>query len=166
MAEELMLRRERVSWPAIFAGTFIALGIEATFGLLGLAILHPSLLLGRLGPAAGIWLVVLSVFALYFGGRAARRLSGASSRAIGMYHGLATFGLSIFAALLIASMLAGSVVTTVQSGLASMLAAGSGWWLFLTLGLSGLAAITGGLSGEPVKAQVTVERPSDLRSAA
>jgi hypothetical protein len=166
MAEESMFRKERISWPAIFAGTFIALGIEATFGLLGVAVLHPSLFLGRLGPAAGIWLVVLSVIALYVGAQAARRLSGTTDRIAGAYHGLATFGLSVFAALLVALLLAGSAATAVLTGLSNMVSAGSGWWLFLTLGLSGLAAITGGLSGEPVKAPVTVERPSDLRSAA
>src|SRR6185437_1909013 len=84
----------RMSWPAIFAGTFVFLAIEVTFGVLGTAVFasaanpasaHP---VSGMSAGIGIWLVILSIIALYFGGRAASALSGTTSSHVGMYHGL------------------------------------------------------------------------------
>ena len=54
----------RMSWPAIFAGTFVFLAIEVTFGVLGTAVFasaanpastHP---VTGMSAGIGIWLVI------------------------------------------------------------------------------------------------------------
>jgi hypothetical protein len=44
MADGFIDRRigSRRSWPAIFAGSFVFLAIEVTFGVLGTAVLRPQ----------------------------------------------------------------------------------------------------------------------------
>ena len=80
------------SWSGIFAGTFLFLAIEATFGILGVAIfgtIHPGApVVPIIGVGIGIWMVILSIIALYFGGKLASKLSGAFNRNLGMYAGL------------------------------------------------------------------------------
>src|SRR5579862_7030360 len=98
----------RASWPAIFAGTFVFLAIEVTFLALGIAIFGGSAAApgsATMTTGISIWAGILTLFALYFGGRTAGRLSGTADRNIAMYHGLVVFGMSIFAAILVAVMI-------------------------------------------------------------
>ena len=150
--------RSRMSWPAIFAGTFVFLAIEVTFGVLGTAIFasaanpastHP---VSGMSAGIGIWLVILSIIALYFGGRAAAALSGTIDSHTGMYHGLVTFGVSVFTSVVVGAMVLGT--TTLAPATRAASAAGpatvsdhvatAGYWLFVALVLGMIAAAIGG----------------------
>jgi hypothetical protein len=163
--------RSRMSWPAIFAGTFVFLAIEVTFGVLGTAIFasavnpasaHP---VSGMSAGIGIWLVILSIIALYFGGRAATALSGATDRHIGMYHGLVTFGVSVFTSIVVGAMLLGSTTLAPATRAASAgpatvsdYVATAGYWLFVALLLGMIAAAIGG-------SQARKKEPGELATA-
>lgn len=147
-------RMAGVSWPAIFAGTFVFAAIEITFGVLGAAIFAPG---GVWGAGAGVWLIVLSIISMYFGARACSHLAYAADRTNGMYHGLATFGVSSFLAIIITALALLSTFggATVQATNATAVAPHSvfqavqtaGWWLFGALGGAFIAAWIGGTHG-------------------
>jgi hypothetical protein len=162
---EESVRRTGMSWSAVFAGTFVFLSIEATFGALAVALFPSGPTAGILGPGPGVWMIVLSIIALYFGGRAAAHLSGEFRRLDGMYYGLVTFGLSILASVLMAVMIAGN--TANAAALPATIAANA-VWLFVTLILSGIAAGIGGALGVPerIKGTAVREPPKSIRSVA
>lgn len=130
----------RVSWSSVFAGTFVFLAIEVTFGLLALAIFGRET--SGLSAGAGIWMIILSIIALYFGAKTAAHFSGEDRRLNGMYYGLVTFGLSIFSSILIAAMAVGSMANPARALLNGV--AANAAWLFITLILGGIAAALGG----------------------
>jgi hypothetical protein len=144
---------EVVSWPAIFAGTFVFVAIELTFGVLGTAIFAPG---GVWSGGAGVWLIVLSIISMYFGARAAAHLARSPNSLNGLYHGLATFGVSAFTAIVIAALAlmtsfggrAGTLAQA-QGGPATIFqgAQTAGWWLFGALCGAFIAAMIGGSSG-------------------
>ncbi|MGB7191143.1 MAG: hypothetical protein WBD10_13455 [Acidobacteriaceae bacterium] len=101
----------------------------------------------------GIWMVILSIIALYFGGKLAARLSGSSTRNLGMYAGLVTFGMCIFTAVLMTA-LALSATVSGSTGIASAgpvrvadIITTSGYWLFVALVLGMISAASGGIHG-------------------
>jgi hypothetical protein len=154
-----------MSWASVFAGTFVFLAIEVTFGMLASAIFAPVHASRGLGAGPGIWMIILSIIALYFGAKAATQLSGETHKLNGMYYGLVTFGLSIFSSILFASMVAGNTVNAGRALLA--LGAANAAWLFVTLILGGIAAGIGGASSVSAAAQpVSIEERSTLRPAA
>lgn len=148
------------SWTGIFAGTFLFLAIEATFGVLGVAIFASATNPNVANPVGfgisaglGIWMVILSIIALYFGGKLAARLSGSSTRNLGMYAGLVTFGMCIFTAVLMTA-LALSATVSGSTGIASAgpvrvadIITTSGYWLFVALVLGMISAASGGIHG-------------------
>jgi hypothetical protein len=148
------------SWSGIFAGTFLFLAIEATFGILGVAIFASATNPASANPVGpgisagvGIWMVVLSIIALYFGGKLAARLSGANTKNVGMYAGLVTFGMCIFTSVLITALTLGSTVSGATGigyaspvRVADMLTTG-GYWLFVALVLGMISAASGGIHG-------------------
>ncbi|MEO8724817.1 MAG: hypothetical protein ABI383_01730 [Acidobacteriaceae bacterium] len=146
----------RFSWSSIFAGTFVFLAIEVTFGVLGAAIFASATNPASANPIGtgiatglGIWMIILSIIALHFAGRVAGGMSGTIDRSVGMWHGLVTFGMCIFTTALVVSMSvisAASATPTATPGegyIVHTLVTG-GWWLFFTLVLSMIAAGTGG----------------------
>ncbi len=168
------LTGHRASWSAIFAGTFVFLAIEITFLALGIAIFG-----GTTSPASGtmatsilVWAGILTLFALYFGGRTAGRLSGTGSRNIAMYHGLVTFGMSIFSALVVAVMiLAPAEIASAGNASLSLLTVRhmfveGGYALFAALLVGGILACIGAASEAKHNAAPPVERPSNLRTVA
>jgi hypothetical protein len=180
--ETITLRtREPARWSAIFAGMFAFLAVEATFGVLGTAIfasaVNPNAAHPVTGMSAGIgiWMLVLTVISLYVAGRIAGHLSGATRKFDGMYHGLVTFGLCIFASVLTATMILGSTasaasasVTASTATLGSIISTG-GWWLFFSLLLGGWAAMVGASNAIPtnaVPASVREIRDTNVRRAA
>lgn len=108
----------RLEWGAIFGGGVAALGIAAMLYALGLALglswidpqdpssLRPS------GIFSGIWLVVVSLVALFVGGYVAARGAGVMSRGPGALHGLVMWGLSVVAS----AWLIGNVASAVVRG--------------------------------------------------
>jgi hypothetical protein len=143
-----------VGWASIFAGTFVFLAIETTFGLLAAAIFPATHAAGALAAGPGIWMIVLSIIALYFGAKAASHLSGEARKLNGMYYGLVTFGMAIFSSVLIATMMAGNTASAAVT-LSAMVAANAAW-LFVTLILGGIAAGIGGALGVPEPATTSV----------
>ncbi len=134
MAEEVNIRTEeprphyygyepfkRVSWPAIFGGTFVALGVTllfATFGLwIGFASWNPQT--GG-GPVVWsvIWYLITAFFALFFGAWATTKLSGNPDKGIATLHGLVTWGLTTATVfVLMGSALGGLFASVLQSPL-------------------------------------------------
>ena len=156
--------RAGASWSSIFAGTFVFLAIETTFGLLGAAVFPGVHTGGTLGAGPGIWMIILSIIALYFGAKAAGHLSGELRRLNGMYYGLVTFGLSIVACVVIAALIVGNSPNAGSASL-TMLDANAAW-LFVTLILGGIAAGIGGAQAIPAKAVPVVQPPVTMRPAA
>lgn len=163
---EESVRRTGMSWSAVFAGTFVFLSIEATFGALAVALFQSGPTARTLGAGTGVWMIVLSIIALYFGARAAAHLSGEFRRLDGMYYGLVTFGLSILASMLMAVMIVGN--TTANAAALPAMIGANALWLFVTLILSGIAAGIGGALGVPDKARgaAVQEAPKSIRSVA
>lgn len=156
-------QRERdsyFSWGSIFAGTFVFLAIEVTFGLLGAAIFASASapgtatpMNGGVGWGLGIWMVILSIIATYFGAKTAGRLSLTIDRNRGMYQGLVVFGMSIFTSILVVALALGASAPGAANpqhyrptSIADVVAVG-GYWLFVALFLSMIAAATGGAHG-------------------
>jgi amino acid transporter len=172
------LREGYFSWASIFAGTFVFLAIEVTFGVLGAAIFASASartatpMNGGTGWGLGIWMVILSIIAVYYGAKTAGRLSRTTDRTQGMYQGLVVFGMSIFASILVVALAVGSSApaslnpqvyrpTTVAN-----FAAAGGYWLFVALVLSMIAAGIGGAHGASTKELPPVERRDNLRQVA
>ena len=170
----------RMSWPAIFAGTFVFLAIEVTFGILGTAIFasaanpssaHP---VSGMSAGIGIWMVILSIISLYCAGRAASTLSSTTNSHVGMYQGLVTFGMSVFTSILVGAMVLGSTTVAPASSATSAgaatvgsVVATAGYWLFVALLLGMIAAAIGGsqaINKLPVQRTET-ESPSIRRVA-
>lgn len=168
------------SWSGIFAGTFLFLAIEVTFGILGMAIFASAS--NPTGPqpvstgihwGMGIWMVILSIISMYFAGKLAARLSGAPSRNSGMYAGLVTFGMCIFTTVLIVAFALGSTVGghtgiayAAPTAIANVLATG-GYWVFVALVLAMIAAASGGIHGsESGRLHTRPEARTDERRAA
>lgn len=157
MSADLYLRPvSRVTWSSIFAGTFVFLAIEITFGVLGVAIFASATNPASANPVGagislglGVWMLVLTIIALHFAGRVASSLSTVADRASGMWQGLVTYGLCLFTTLLIASM---SIVSTASAATATNPTEGyivhaittGGWWLFFILVCGMIAAGVGG----------------------
>lgn len=152
----------RTSWGAIFAGTFVFLAIEATFGLLAVAIFGTSAVPG-IGAGKGIWAIVLSFIAVGIAARATVHLGGISNSWSAMYHGLATFGLCIFTSFLIAVGMSLAVPAAAMS--AVNVIGANPTWLFFTLLAAGIAAI-GGARPVAAAAEARMEERSAFRPAA
>jgi len=161
----------RLSWPAIFGGTFFALGIMLVLSLFGVAI--GAAAAGPEGATqgvriwAGVWSLITIFLAFLGGGWLAARASSIT-RVEGRLHGVVTWGLGITAifyfavnsttriAGVIASMTGNVGQTSITPGLLeNFTASGAAWAVIITLvGLIG--AILGGHAGayisEPVAA--------------
>jgi hypothetical protein len=168
----------RFSWSGIFAGTFLFLAIEATFGILGVAIFasatspHSNNPVGAgISTGVGIWMIVLSIIALYFSGKLASRLAGAADRTSGMYAGLVTYGMCVFTSVLLTAFVLGSTVAGV-TGIANAgptrmadILITSGYWLFAALVLAMIAAASGGIHGS-ADLPATLDRTTEAKRIA
>lgn len=119
---------KRVSWGAIFAGTFISLVVLITLGLLGMAIG-----LGFTNPAergelkgfgiwSGIWWFIVFLISLFIGGWVAGRLSGVDRRIDAMLHGAVTWAVSILVIFFLLTTTLGKVIGGTMSTLTQSLA--------------------------------------------
>ena len=154
--------RSRVDWGAIWAGVFAFIGIWSVFGLLGAAIFasaaNPQAAqpVTGMGWGMGIWAIVLTIIAMYVGGRVTGSLTSIANRREGVVHGLAMFGLSVAAALVI-MVLAGNgtsstaAETAVRSPYLLDVMSGLGWAGFLSLFFGWLAAMGGASTGAQQK---------------
>jgi cellobiose-specific phosphotransferase system component IIC len=156
----------RTAWGAIFGGTFVYLAIMATFGVLGSAIFVNA----RSEVGVAVWMTILGIIALYFAGRVSAKLANVHDRNTGMYHGLIAFGLSVFASILVLSLVFGSTVggtaragaTLTRSDIVNVASRG-GWGLFIALFLGMIGAAIGGSQAAPKEPKA---EPREIRRVA
>ncbi|MBD3346622.1 MAG: hypothetical protein GF401_16325 [Chitinivibrionales bacterium] len=103
----------RISWGGIFAGLFVALGVQMLLGFLGaaigLAVVNPANP-GKLTIAVVIWLIISGIISLFIGGWVAGRLSGEPSGLDRGINGLVVWGLvSLFSFYLAATTAVGII---------------------------------------------------------
>ena len=167
----------RANWSAIWAGMFTFAAIWSIFGVLGEAIFTSSANPHAGGPVSGmsigmgVWMVILTIIALYFGGRVTGGMAGVTSRGEAATYGMVMFGLSVIATLLVvlfaAAAASGSVVTepagTHTPYMLTMLS-DMGWIGFFSLFLGWLAAMGGAASA--VKSLTPANNVRDIRPAA
>lgn len=167
--------RSRVDWGAIWAGVFTFVGIWSVFGLLGAAIfassanpqtVHP---ISGMGVGMSIWAIVLTIIAMYVAGLETGRLAAITNRHDGMIHGMAMFGLSLVAALIVIGVGGSGISNTATESAHNLyfmnLLSGLGWAGFFSLFLGWLAAMGGASSG--VRRIPVSEKPvQPIRNAA
>ena len=110
---------KRVSWGAIFGGTFISLAIMVLLGSLGIAIgattIDPATgetpSARAFGIGAGIWWIGSSMLALFGGGWAAGRLAGPRRPLESTLHGLVTWSFTTTIAVALMTTAVGSMVS-------------------------------------------------------
>jgi hypothetical protein len=112
----------RASWGAIFVGVVIALAVNLTLQMLGLALgslaINPTTEVNPfegLASGAAIWIAASMLIALFSGGYAAGRLAGYQQDATGILHGLAVWGVMTLVTWLMLSTFAGSIMNGVAN---------------------------------------------------
>jgi hypothetical protein len=169
----------RLDWGAIWGGMFTFAGIWAVFGFLGIAVFSSVGTLNATHPAPGtavgmgIWVIVLTIIAMYVGGLETGRLAAASNRLGGIVHGLVMFGLSLVGVLALIAVAEAGMSGVGITGTAATTHAynyfgvGSGfaWTGFLSLFFGWLAAMSGASVG--AKRKIEVSKPvQPMRTAA
>jgi hypothetical protein len=110
---------KRVSWGAIFGGTFMSLAVMVLLGSLGLAVGATSIdpqtgetpSLRAFGIGAGIWWLVSGGLALFGGAWAASKLAGPRRRLESTLHGLVTWSFTTTLAVILMSTVVGSMIS-------------------------------------------------------
>ena len=127
--------RSQIQWGAIIAGLAVGLAVQMVLTLLGLSIGASSIDLRETHPgggiplATGLWTGVSMLISAFIGGYVASRLSGASVRAEGLFHGAVLWAVTsvVFAWLgtTALSFMIGGLFTTLGGGM-QMLGQGVG----------------------------------------
>jgi hypothetical protein len=110
---------KRVSWGAIFGGTFMSLAVMVLLGSLGLAVGATSIdpqtgetpSLRAFGIGAGVWWLVSGGLALFGGAWAASKLAGPRRRLESTLHGLVTWSFTTTLAVILMSTVVGSMIS-------------------------------------------------------
>ncbi|HEU5452635.1 MAG TPA: hypothetical protein VFU76_11650 [Terriglobales bacterium] len=162
-------RQRGASWSAIFAGAFVFIAVMATFEALGIAIFGGSAP-GALATGLTVWTTVLGIISLTLAGRAAGRLSYSVEKSHATYIGLVTFGLSVFATILVVALVATAVGannpgTQVAGWPANIFAAG-GYGTFVSLVLGMIGCVLGARGAVPAAGAPAVEAAPNLRRIA
>jgi hypothetical protein len=90
--------RSRVSWGAIFAGTFVALTVYVLLSVLGLALglsVAPQASGDALASSAGIWAIVTGLLALFSGGCVTTRCTAGETRTEAVIYGVILWGVML-----------------------------------------------------------------------
>jgi hypothetical protein len=169
-ASGIPVARSGTPWGAIWAGVFSFTAIWSVFGLLGAAIFstagntaNPS---AGIGWGMGIWSIVLTMIAMYVGGRVTGHLANVSVRNEGALYGMTMFGLAVIAALVVV-VFSGAAAGNGAASAPFMLTVFSsvGWFGFVALLLGWLCAMGGASSAVREERQATAP-VRDIRSAA
>jgi hypothetical protein len=111
----------KLSWGAIFGGTFVALGVWILLLTLGLALGLSSVDSTDPGSArsagigTGIWSLIAPLIALFVGGMVASRTAGVVDKMGGALHGAVLWGLTTLAGVIIMGMALSSLLGAVFS---------------------------------------------------
>jgi len=116
---------KRISWAAVIAAVIIALALQLVLNMIGAGFGFSAIdpLQGEtpsattFSIAAGIWMVVSSIFALFAGGWLASYLAGVTRDEDGTLHGLVTWGLSALFVVLFLMTMFGSLLGSTLNGL-------------------------------------------------
>ncbi|MFL5348070.1 MAG: hypothetical protein ACJ8AT_25035 [Hyalangium sp.] len=132
----------KLSWGAIFGGTFVALGVWILLYALGLALGLSSVDPSNPGSAksagigTGIWSLIVPLIALFAGGLVASRTAGVVDKMGGALHGAVLWGLTTLVGVVVMGMVISSLMGAVFNvGKTAVGAAGSA--------ISGVASQTG-----------------------
>lgn len=146
-----------VNWGAIWAGVFTFVAIWSVFGMLGMAIFasaaNPNAARPLTGMTVGegVWAIVLTIIAMYVAGRETGHLAAVTTRNEGVVHGMAMFGLSVVATVVIiaiaGSNVGGSGAASAHGPYTLGVISGLGWAGFISLFLGWLAALGGASAG-------------------
>jgi len=108
----------KLSWGAIFGGTFVALGVWVLLYSLGLAMglssvdpADPSSAKAA-GIGTGIWSLITPLIALFAGGWVASRTAGVMDKMGGAVHGAVLWGLTTLAGVIVMGMALSSLLGT------------------------------------------------------
>ena len=156
--------RSTTPWGAIWAGVFSFVAIWSVFGLLGAAIFSSAAPVGNItagstgiGWGMGIWSIILTMIAMFVGGRVTSHLGGITNRGDGVVCGMTMFGLAVISTLIVvvlSGMAAGNGTAAAAPFVVSVFAS-IGWFGFVALFLGWLCAIGGASSVRRVEAQTT-----------
>jgi hypothetical protein len=157
--------RRQTEWGAIWAGVFTVAAFWSVFGVLGASIFDVSAG-GSVSPwGMGIWSIVLTMIAMYVGGRVTGHLAGVQTRGAAVASGMTMFGLSAVSAAVLVILASGSSHAGVTGPYLAGVITTMGWFGFLSLFLGWLCAIGGATSAvQPVERQAAPVR--DIRAAA
>jgi hypothetical protein len=106
----------KLSWGAIFGGTFVALGVWILLYALGLALGLSSVDPSNPGSArsagigTGIWSLIAPLIALFAGGLVASRTAGVVDKAGGALHGAVLWGLTTLVGVIVMGMAISSLL--------------------------------------------------------
>jgi hypothetical protein len=111
----------KISWGAIFGGTFVALGVWILLYSLGLALGLSSVDPNDPGSAksagigTGIWSLIAPLIALFAGGLVASRTAGVMDKMGGALHGAVLWGLTTLVGVIVMGMALSSLLGAVFS---------------------------------------------------
>ncbi|HYH99855.1 hypothetical protein [Hyalangium sp.] len=111
----------KISWGAIFGGTFVALGVWILLYSLGLALGLSSVDPSDPGSAksagigTGIWSLIAPLIALFIGGLVASRTAGVMDKMGGALHGAVLWGLTTLVGVILMGMAISSLLGAVFS---------------------------------------------------
>lgn len=109
----------KLSWSAIFGGTFVALGVWILLYALGLALGLSSVdpndpsSARSAGIGTGIWSLIAPLIALFVGGLVASRTAGVVDKMGGALHGAVLWGLTTLAGVIVMGMVLSSLMGAV-----------------------------------------------------
>lgn len=109
----------KLSWGAIFGGTFVALGVWILLYSLGLALGLSSVNPAEPGSAksaglvTGIWSLIAPLIALFIGGMVASRTAGVVDKMGGALHGVVLWGLTTLVGVVVMGMVLSSLLGAV-----------------------------------------------------
>src|SRR5689334_10503495 len=104
--EPVLSTQARTDWGAIWAGVFTFVAIWSVFGMLGEAIFASAANPNAAQPVTGmnvgmgIWAIILTIIAMYIGGKVTGRLANVAEKGSAMMYGMTMFGLAVVATLL------------------------------------------------------------------
>jgi hypothetical protein len=162
--ETLTATHRGMNWSAVWAGVFTFAAIWSVFGTLGLAVFassanpnaaHP---VSGLGVGESIWVIILTIIAMYVAGLVTGRLAAATTKEDGVAYGQAMFGLSVVGVLVLIAMAGAGLSSGATAGTASShspyvlgAVADAGWAGFLALFLGWIGAMIGSSHGQRLR---------------
>lgn len=123
---EALSRRSKISWPSVFAGALVAIGIQLLLALLGMGIgastINPqeeANPMAGLGTGALIWWIASFLLSLFAGGWVAGRMTGTVNSFNDMLHGVLTWVVFVLINLWLLTSAAGGLIRSASGVLGS-----------------------------------------------